>query len=553
MKIYKHILALLLSVAAVSCSKPAEVQQGEGRRLTFTASFDLSPDGESKVVRNEQGKSEWRKGDQIKIFYDDDDEWFVTATAQSDGYTTTFVTDEEIPEGYTHFIAAYPACRCDRIECDGSAPHTEDDIIFNYNKSGIAATFDNAALCSAEATSDNMTFVFRNRCAILKFTTTSNKIHSATFISGSNTSYGVVGTQAIGYKAGDYYLPVPVGENQTFSLRLKDYTGWDYPALVKGPVTLERSHLYNLGTIENILFAENTKASSSMKVMAFNILRGDLGGSGHLWADRKEACLAMLQAQSPQILGLVECTSTQRRDILTEFPEFGAVGVAVSGSVYDYATTSSNPIFYDGTRYVMEKYGTFWLSDTPTTAGSYTWYYNKPRTMTWAQFKLKGENAHFVYVSVHLQDNKSDIDSTHKGHESDCGQENRAKAVNLIKSKLAEINPTGYPVILGGDMNSAYDSYELSNFSGVLSFCAEIAQSTDKGSTFNGFKEGSSRIDHIFSSNCFVRSFAVDRSTYKGVTFISDHWPVYAELTLRYSSEREFDSSLQDWEQDNIQ
>lgn len=552
MKIYKHILALLLSVAAVSCSKPAEIQQGEGRRLTFTASFDTPGDGQSKVAIDEQGKNEWRKGDKIKIFYDDYDDWFVTATAQSDGATTTFVTDDEIPEGYTHFIAAYPACRCDRIECDGSA-NTEDRIIFNYNKSGIAATFANAALCSAEATSDNMTFVFRNRCAILKFTTTSNKIHSATFTSGSNTSYGVVGTQTIGYKAGDYYLPVPVGENQTFSLRLKDYTGWDYPALVKGPVTLERSHLYNLGTIEDILFAENTKASSSMKVMAFNILRGDMNGPDHDWESRKEACLAMLQAQSPQILGLVECTSTQRRDILTKFPEFGAVGVAVSGSVYDYATTSSNPIFYDGNRYVMEKYGTFWLSDTPTTAGSYTWYYNKPRTMTWAQFKLKGENAHFVYVSVHLQDNKSDINSAYKGSESEYGPKNRAKAVDLIKSKLAEINPNGYPVILGGDMNSAYNSDELSKFSGVLSFCAEITQSTDKGSTFNGFSGGSSRIDHILCSSCFVRRYAVDRSTNYGVTFISDHWPVYAELTLRYSSEREFDSSLQDWEQDNIQ
>lgn len=552
MKINVHILTLMLSVAVVSCTKQAEIQHGEGRKLTFTASFDLSPDGESKVVRNEQGKSEWRKGDQIKIFYDDYDEWYVTATAQSDGYTTTFVTDDEIPEGYTHFIAAYPACRCDRIACNGDA-NSVDDLVFNYTEPGIAATFDNAALCSAEATSDNMVFQFKNRCAILKFTTTSNKIHSATFISGSNTSYGVVGTQAIGYKAGDYYLPVPVGENQTFSLRLKDYTGWDYPAIVKGPITFEKSHVYNLGIVEDILFAEDTKASASLKVMSFNILRGDLNGPDHFWESRKEACLAMLQAQSPQILGLVECTSTQRRDILTKFPEFGAVGVAVSGSVYDYATTSSNPIFYDGNRYIMEKYGTFWLSDTPTTAGSYTWYYDKPRTMTWAQFKLKGENAHFVYVSVHLQDNNSSINSAYKGFENVYGPKNRQKAVDLIKTKLAEINPNGYPVILGGDMNSAYDSYELSKFSGVLSFCAEIAQSTDKGSTFNGFKEGSLRIDHILCSNCKVRNFAVDRSTYKGVTFISDHWPVYAEMTLSYSSEREFDSSLQDWEQENIQ
>ena len=64
---------------------------------------------------------------------------------------------------------------------------------------------------------------------------------------------------------------------------------------------------------------------------------------------------------------------------------------------------------------------------------------------------------------------------------------------------------------------------------------------------------GKSRIDHIFCKGCKVRSFSVDRSTYKGVQFISDHWPVYADFTLTVPpSDRGFDSTLEAWTQDNI-
>lgn len=539
-KVYALVFAALCAATMISCSKETITEEGGrtdegesiiegGRIMTFTAGFD-----NTKVIRNGQGKSEWVKGDQIKIYYDQEN--YVTATAQSSGATSSFITDDKIPAGHNIFIAVYPASRTYNLtDAAEFKLEAEDNLEIDYTEA-IPATFENAAICSATATTLNPEFSFRNRCAIIKFTTSSEKMHSVTYISGTQKSYGVVGTQAMGYKAGTYYIPVPAGEDLSFTLRLRNYEGWDYPALVKNLVTLEKSHIYNLGTIEDALFAEETEGSKNMRLLSFNILRGDLQGPTHLWTNRKNSCLAMIAADAPDIFGLMECNSTQRDDILDAFPKYGRVGVAVNGDVYDYTKTSSNPIFYDGNKMLLEDWGTYWLSDTPTTKGSYTWYYDKPRTLTWARFKLKKDDTRFVYICVHLQDNKSDIKKEYEGQESYYGTQNRKKSVALIKQLIADnINPNGLPMILSGDLNATFNSSELSNIYDILSLAADIPApaATDKGNTYNNYIEGgTSRIDHIFCSGCNVGRYVVDRSTYCGQKFISDHWPVYADLEL---------------------
>lgn len=544
MRIFKNLTIVLLLALSIGCSKENTPEKGGAQIMYFTATFD-----DTRIVRNEQGKSEWAKGDRIRIYYESDS--YVTATAQAAGPKTTFITDSEIPAKYGNFVAVYPAGRNYTF---AGGDLSDENLEINYGEA-VPATFENAAICSAATTADERTLAFRNRCAILKFTTSSAKIHSATYICGTRKSFGVVGTQEIGYKAGTYYIPVPVGENLTFSLRLKNNEGWDYPALVKGPLTLEASHIYNIGTVEDAVFNESTAGSTSMRLLSFNILRGDLQGPDHLWTGRKDACLAMLAADKPAVFGLMECNSVQRDDILDAFPEYGRVGLAVNGTVYDHPSTSSNPIFYDGSKMLLEDWGTYWLSDTPTAPGSYTWYYNKPRTFTWARFKVKQDDARFVYIAVHLQDNSSQINPDYKGQESYYGPENRKKATALIKRLLTDtINPGGLPMLLSGDLNATATSTELKGLYDIFDLAADKAVAADKGNTYNSYSEGGkSRIDHIFCKGCVVRSFSVDRSTYKGVRFISDHWPVYADFTLNTPpSERDFDSTLEGWTQDNI-
>lgn len=545
MKIHGYIFAAAVLLMSASCDKDVPASKDGKQIVTFSASFD-----NSKVTRNDGGKSEWEKGDAIKVYYGAGS--YVTATAQSGGTSATFVTDSAIPVDCGKYIAVYPAARTYKFT---SGVFEEESLNIDYEEP-LPATFANAAVCSATTNVAGGSLAFRNRCAILKFTTSSKKIHSATYISGESRAYGIVGAQNIGYKAGTYYIPIPAGDDQTFSLRLKDYEGWDYPALVKGPLTLEASHIYNIGTVEDSLFDESTAGSTSMRLLSFNILRGDLQGPDHLWTGRKDACLAMLKANNPDLFGLMECNSVQRDDILNTFPKYGRVGLAVNGTVYDYPSTSSNPIFYDGSKMLLEEWGTYWLSDNPEAKGSYTWYYDKPRCLTWARFKLKQTDTRFIYIAVHLQDNLSSIKKVYEGQESKYGPLNRQKSVALIKQLITnKINPNGLPMMFSGDLNATYNSSELEGLYDIVSLAANIATTADKGNTFNSFtsETGKSRIDHIFCNGCKVRSFAVDRSTYGGVQYISDHWPVYADFTLILPpSDEEFNSSLEGWSQDNI-
>lgn len=548
MRIFKNLIAALFLILAMACSKENTPEKGGAQIMSFTAIFD-----DTRIIRNNEGKSEWVKGDKIKVYYDAD--MYVTATAQSGGASTTFITDSEIPEKYKRFVGIYPSSRNYNCQVDELDSFDENDLSINYSEA-IPATFENAAICSAATTADERALAFRNRCAILKFTTSSAKIHSATYICGTRKSFGVVGTQEIGYKAGTYYIPVPAGENLTFSLRLKNNEGWDYPSLVKSSQTLEVSHIYNLGTVEDAVFNESTAGSTSMRLLSFNILRGDLQGPDHLWTGRKDACLAMLAADNPDIFGLMECNSVQRDDILNTFPKYGRVGLAVNGMAYDHTSTSSNPIFYDGSKMLLEDWGTYWLSDTPTAPGSYTWYYNKPRCLTWARFKLKQTDARFIYIAVHLQDKSSNIKPEYAGQEDYCGPENRKKSVVLIKQLLSDnINPSGLPMLLSGDLNATATSTELKGLYDIFDLAADKAVAADKGNTYNSYSEGGkSRIDHIFCKGCGVRKFSVDRSTYKGVRFISDHWPVFADLTVvPQPSEKAFGSTLEGWTQEEIQ
>lgn len=279
--------------------------------------------------------------------------------------------------------------------------------------------------------------------------------------------------------------------------------------------------------------AKKAGKANELRLMSFNILRGDLNGPEHLWESRKDACLAMLEADKPDIFGLVECNSVQRDDILERFPQYKAVGVAVSGKTDSFPKTSSNSIFYLTEKLELEDWGTYWLSDTPEVPGSHTWYYRKPRTFTWARMKC-ADGKRFIYVCVHLQDNSSSIKKEYKEQKKNYGMMNRTRAVALIKEMLAtRINPEGLPMLLSGDLNARYDSFELKGFYDIFSLAADTAKKSDKGGTFNGFKKELYRIDHIFCSGCTVSSFIVDRQPYGGVQFISDHWPVYIDFKLK--------------------
>ena len=543
------ILSSFALFAILSCSKsqilPENTSVTDSPKEIVSFSAKAPVRGETTMVTmDSNGKSQWESGDAITIYWEGGS---CRATTTDSGPTASFTTEEAIPTDKALYSAVYPATR--NASLDGTS------LNIDFDQMDEAGTLACCAICTASTNQCGGSLAFTNPAAIIQFTTTSNRIHEARLYAAGHSSYVIVGSNSdsrVPYGSGTYYIPVQAGRAESgFSLRLKDYSGWDYPAFFRGADrTFEASHIYDVGTIESKVLTDEGSTLQSIKLMSFNILRGDLSNANHsipTWPVRKAACLAMLQAQRPDILGLQECTSVQRNDILEVFPEYGAVGIAVDGRILQpYDNVSSNPILYNGNKFLLKTYGTFWLSETPGESSN-TWYYNKPRTCTWARFKVKGSTQEFIYVCLHLQDNDSALDPAYSGQGATYGPECRARELNVVKEQLSSINSSGLPIIVSGDFN--WNESGISSFrtEAGLASCRQSAPITDSGRTM-GTSNGV--LDHILFGRGFkALEFAVDRDAYAGVNLISDHYPVYA--VLRFSGPDIFSSSVDDFTFEN--
>lgn len=275
--------------------------------------------------------------------------------------------------------------------------------------------------------------------------------------------------------------------------------------------------------------------------MSFNILREDLGGEGHLWADRKQAVLKMIDVNYPTLIGLQECSWTIREDILKADSRRKAIGNSVNNDESGYTTTSSNSIIYRSDIYEVVKSGQFWFSDTPDEVSN-VWtakYQPKPRVCTWARFKVKNTGKEFYHFNIHLHNGSAYnlLSDTYIG-------DSRTKSLNLLFKRIAAENTSGLPVIITGDHNEGDDSSNATSDLGSDVYMAYqnsgytssrwLASDTDTGRTLNSFADkATSVLDHIYVNDaCNVTRFYVDRNAYEGVTYVSDHYPVFCELTL---------------------
>lgn len=281
-------------------------------------------------------------------------------------------------------------------------------------------------------------------------------------------------------------------------------------------------------------------ADVSLRVMSFNILREDLGGSAHLWTKRKEAALQMLSVNSPVLMGLQECSWTTRQDILESDPRLKAVGVSVFGTESGYTSESSNSIIYRSDILEVIRSGMFWLSDTPDKL-SYTWNAEKPRTCTWVKFRVKRTGHEFYHYNAHL----------HNGSTTAI-QETRTKSMTLILSRIAKENVNNIPVIVTGDHNTTESVLDKQYAPAGFRSARVTAPETDPGRTINSFAEtAKSVIDHIYTTaGCVPGRFWVDRNPYAGVTYVSDHYPVFCDMTIKM---REFSATMDGFQFDNCE
>jgi endonuclease/exonuclease/phosphatase family metal-dependent hydrolase len=204
--------------------------------------------------------------------------------------------------------------------------------------------------------------------------------------------------------------------------------------------------------------------------------------------------------------------------------DYSSVGVGRSDGA---KAGEMNPVFFRKDRFELIRTKTFWLSETPDTAGTEAWGANLPRIVTWVELSEKNTHQHLYFFNTHF------------AHDSDSA---RIMSAVLLLSQVDSI-AAGFPFIITGDFNMVHTSKGYEILTGpyesvpLLNDSYAVTEKRPLGPayTFNGFSESASagRIDYIFVRNGMK---VLEHRTYikkeHGI-YISDHWPVMATISLK--------------------
>ena len=248
--------------------------------------------------------------------------------------------------------------------------------------------------------------------------------------------------------------------------------------------------------------------------MSFNI-RGENETDGtNSWSMRYVAVAMMLEQTSADLVCLQEATIDQLNyfaDLLLKRKWIG-VGRDDGKKSGEFET-----FLYNTRRLSAGKSGTFWLSETPDKVSS-GWGADHPCTAVWAIFKDKQSGKSFFAVNTHI-----DVDDP----------QYRKQAIDLILSRIDQLNKDNLPVVLTGGFNMEDGDQNLSAVKSRLQNARSAAFSTDDVRTYHNYGKVSQKIDHIYFggfSSC--QEFKTITERFHDRAFVSDHNPIEAVLVL---------------------
>lgn len=276
-------------------------------------------------------------------------------------------------------------------------------------------------------------------------------------------------------------------------------------------------------------FAQCKPSQEELNVVSFNIRMGVAKDGENSWEYRKAASAEMVKTLAPDIMGVQEAFDFQTEYIEEQCPDYDGVGVG-----RDDGKTSGEimMIFYNTKKVELEKWGTFWLSETPDVP-SFGWDAACRRTATWALLRMRESGKEFYYVNTHLD------------HIGRVAEKNGLK---LIVDRIDSINHQGFPMILTGDFNVLPQDAVLNDLNKIMSSARATADTTDSTPSFNAFGKPLKQaaigdqfvdlattdgltIDYIYYSG-FSKcpKFRTVTESFADVPYISDHYPVTATL-----------------------
>lgn len=132
------------------------------------------------------------------------------------------------------------------------------------------------------------------------------------------------------------------------------------------------------------LGASPAPATSSLKVMSFNVRYDNPGDGVNAWPNRRDWVASLMRFHEADVIGVQEALASMLRDLDQRLPGFARFGVGRTNGV---AEGEFSAILYRTDRLALQDSGTFWLSPTPEAVGSKGWDAALERIATWGRFR----------------------------------------------------------------------------------------------------------------------------------------------------------------------
>jgi endonuclease/exonuclease/phosphatase family metal-dependent hydrolase len=269
--------------------------------------------------------------------------------------------------------------------------------------------------------------------------------------------------------------------------------------------------------------------------MTFNLRYNQPTDGLNAWPHRREMVADAVRLHRPDLLGLQEDHREHVAYLRDHLPEYDWVGDD-AGSEDGDEQGEFGSIGYRGDL-TCEQSGTFWLSETPATAGSVGWDGNGPRTVTWGQFRT-GSGATLYQFNTHF----------------DVKPFAQRNAALLLRERVGEV-AGGRPSVVTGDLNVGPGTLPHRLLTARDRDCLPVREKDTvpldgpqlrdamavapvtfgPEATFNNFGTpwyGDTNIDHVLvTDGVAVDHYGVFADEWDG-RYPSDHYPVAADVAV---------------------
>lgn len=254
------------------------------------------------------------------------------------------------------------------------------------------------------------------------------------------------------------------------------------------------------------------QVEGTTRVMSFNVRCDDVNGTKV--SMRRQIVADEILHVAPDSVGLQEATPEFVSYLKAALPGYIGVGEGRDGG----SKGEHCCIFYNFKKWKLVDSGTFWLSETPD-APSIAWNAACKRIVTWAVLSNRFTGQRFVHINSHFD------------HVSELARRNSAEMIiNYFSDKYE-----GLPMVFTADMNSQSNDAAYRTMMTLFEDTKYTAKDSAVYGTFHN-------CDPVYYKNFIIDYVLVtpgiEAINYRTVTsgidgrFVSDHFPVYADLIL---------------------